>query len=144
MYKAYFNNLTILALLYNYEATHEEELPCSQIENYILEVNFILLGNNSNCSCNDCHLQLDTLYYQTKNEDGVACFKIKPEINITEEKHKHITLQPLEVIVASQMDEPLKQIGLMRSQTDGKMMKTNDQHTSNKMPKSKKMNNKLN
>lgn len=123
MNKAYFNNIATLALIYNYEATCEEELPCIQIENYISEINSILLGSNSNCSCYDYHTQLDTLYYQTTNEYGIACLKIKPNINIVEERHKHITLQPLEIIVASQMEEPLKQIGLRRSYANGKMVK---------------------
>ena len=123
--KTNFHELAAIALLYNYEATKEKEIPYYKVLKYTSIINDLLSQNNRGYFCNYYEGDDELIYIYSKREDGLLYLSLNDNINLYEKRCSMFMFLPLEVISVSQQEEVLKELDLQY--ISGKVVKINTQ-----------------
>lgn len=109
MGKVYIEDVTSIALLYNYEATSSISmmLPHDMIKEYaeIIDINLDEMRSNFNGV-----YPLDKeglIYFNTQDENGKWYAVLKPDVNIEKAKYDYVYRSSYDLIIASQMANAL-------------------------------------
>ena len=118
-----YEDIISLALLYNYEASLERYLEQEKINKFMKKVINILENNDNYLFYHniDNHNPID---FEYQEQDGLAYLTIKKDINPSCERHKQLLLTSLDLVVASQREDALIELGLYLE--DGKIAKKED------------------
>ena len=78
---SYYDEIVLLALLYNYEATIKKNLLCDKVNLFVAIINAKLQKLNSNYFCVYYQKDVKPVYETYQSDDGQYFFKLKDDIN---------------------------------------------------------------
>lgn len=110
--RTYESDIVAMALLYRYESNGSMMLSYDKIEKFDKIINENLDDMNSSCGIGIRHEEDSELYFTSTDESGKLYAIIKPGSDIKRLWEYHVGCLPLDVIIASQMQNALDVIGL--------------------------------
>lgn len=121
--RTYESDIIAMALLYRKEYVGTDMISYDKAVKFNSVINNNLDNMNANCGIGIRYEEQSRLYFIMQDENGRRLAVINPNADLKKAWEYHIGCLPIEVCIASQMDNALREIGLII--VDGKMRDRN-------------------
>ena len=111
--RTYESDIVAMVLLYRKEYVGTDMILYEKAINYDRVINYNLDNMNSSCGIGIRSEEESLLYFLIQGEDNKLYAVIRPEADLKKAWSYHIGCLPTDVVVASQMDNALSEIGLI-------------------------------
>ncbi len=111
--RTYESDIAAMALFYRKEYASTDMLSYDKILNFDKVINNNLDEMGATCGIGMRCENASNLYFILTAEDGKTCAVINPNADLKMAWKYHIAYLPIDVLIASQMDNALKEIGLI-------------------------------
>jgi len=119
-----FEDIASMALIYTNRALGNKMISYDKVEEFDRVINENLDLMNSEIDPLLFYNEESRLYFHATDETGKIYLVIDCNTDLKEAEHYHIGCLPLDIVLASQMDNALEVIGL--ELVDGKLVKRKD------------------
>jgi len=116
-----FEDIASMALIYTNRALGNKMISYSKVEEFNKVINDNLDVMSSEVDSRLCYEEESRLYFHATDESGKVYLVIDPNSDLKEATSYHIGCLPLDIVIASQMDNALEVIGL--ELVDGQLVK---------------------
>ena len=111
--RTYESDIVAMALFYRKEYASTDMLSYDKILNFDKVINNNLDEMEATCGIGIRCENTSNLYFVITGEDGQSCAVINPNVELKMAWKYHVGCLPIDVLIASQMDNALKEIGLI-------------------------------
>ena len=111
--RTYESDIVALALLYRKKYANTDMISYDKIRKFDTIINKNLDDMEASCGIGIRNESISNLYFIIADENGKACAVINPITDLKSAWKYHIGCLPTEVLIASEMDNALKEIGLI-------------------------------
>ena len=111
--RTYENDIVAIALLYRKKYASTDMLSYDKIRRFDKVINNNLDKMDANCGIGIRDERDSELYFVMTDENGQSCAVINPKVDLKASWRYYIGSSPIEVLIASEMDNALKEIGLI-------------------------------
>lgn len=116
-----FEDIASMALIYTNRALGNKMISYDKVEEFNRVINENLDLMNSEIDPLLFYDEESRLYFHATDETGKVYLAIDPSADLKEAEHYHIGCLPLDIVIASQMDNALEVIGI--ELVDGQLVK---------------------